>query len=285
MRSAVLLVVLATSLVACDKAPTAHTTAAAVQSPPGSAQIAAIAALSSCSRENWAHRGVAPLSYIQGVALVYAKSVCQASRPDVLVVSAARGSSGQQSENSDALAWYQSQFSAAGMSNDASGLDTLRHLYTLLISLGMQESSGKYCVGRDRSENFSTADSAEAGLLQTSWGAHTRQSTLPGLFIHYRADPAACWLSAFQAPDIQCSEWDAKTWGTGEGAEWQRWTKECPAFAVEYGAVVMRVNGGGKGEFGPLRSHAAEVRPECDSMLSDVQKAVQSNPALCSSLE
>jgi hypothetical protein len=285
MRSAVLLGILTASLVACDKAPTTHTAAAAVQPPSPASQIAAIAAQSSCSRVNWTHRGLAPLSYVQGVALVCAKAVCQATRPDVLVVSAARGPSGQQSDHTDALAWYQSQFSAHGMSNESSGLDTLRHVYTLLISLGMQESSGKYCVGRDRSENFSTADSAEAGLLQTSWGAHSRQSALPGLFIHYRADPAACWLSAFQSPDIQCSEWDAQTWGTGEGAEWQRWTKECPAFAVEYGAVVMRVDGGAKGEFGPLRSHAAEIRRECDSMLSEVQKAVQSNPALCSSLE
>ena len=50
----------------------------------------------------------------------------------------------------DALAHYASEFAALGMRNDVSGLDTLRHLFVLMIGLGMRESSGRYCEGRDR---------------------------------------------------------------------------------------------------------------------------------------
>ena len=36
----------------------------------------------------------------------------------------------------DALAWYADEFASAGMTNDAPGADTLRHLFVLLIGLG-----------------------------------------------------------------------------------------------------------------------------------------------------
>jgi hypothetical protein len=75
-----------------------------------------------------------------------------------------------------------------------------------------------------------------------------------------------------------------KTGGSGEGAAWQKLTKACPAFATEYAAVVVRKSGGHLGEFGPLRKHKAQVAPVCESMLSEVQKLVESNPELCSTL-
>jgi hypothetical protein len=57
------------------------------------------------------------------------------------------------------------------MRNDVSGIDTLRHLFVLMIGLGMRESSGRYCEGRDQSASNTSADTAEAGLFQTSWNA------------------------------------------------------------------------------------------------------------------
>ena len=82
----------------------------------------------------------------------------------------------------DALAWYKSDFNAAGMSNNTPGADTLRHLFVLLIGLGMRESSGRYCEGRDRSADNITADTAEAGLFQMSWDAHTASPLIRKLF-------------------------------------------------------------------------------------------------------
>src|SRR4051812_47342587 len=140
------------------------------------AQITAIADASPCGKVNWgyakglpakAHRGIAPKVYMRGVALVFARAVCQPGRADVKTISTAQGKLGKNPEDNDALTWYDPQFKKLGMSNDVTGPNTLRHLYTLLIALGMQESSGAYCTGRDKDADFAEADNAEAGLLQT----------------------------------------------------------------------------------------------------------------------
>jgi len=81
--------------------------------------------------------------------------------------------------NVDALAWYAQEFQRAGMDNESSGVSTLRHVFVLLFGLGMRESSGRYCEGRDRSARNTTAASAEAGLFQISYNAtraHPRHS-------------------------------------------------------------------------------------------------------------
>jgi hypothetical protein len=221
---------------------------------------------------------------MRGMALVFARAVCQqADRADVRVVSAARATPGPETNKTDALTWYEPQFAALGMSNATDGVDTLRHAYTLLIGLGMRESSGQFCVGRDRSADFITADSAEAGLFQTSFGARTRHATMSALYEKYKADQSLCLLDTFKR-GVSCPAKDAENFGTGEGVRWQQLTKTCPAFATEYAAVLMRVHGGRRGEFGPLRNHAAQVMPVCDAMLKQVQDLVRLNPQMCSAL-
>ena len=255
----------------------------AVQAPSVIEQIETIAAGSNCARVNWRNRGVAPKAYMRGMALVFARAACQADRPDVLVVSKARAAPSEQNNKTDALTWYDAQFTALGMSNATDGVDTLRHAYTLLIGLGMRESSGKFCEGRDRSANFTTADSAEAGLFQTSFGARTRHATMAALYEKYKADQSGCLLDVFKR-GVSCAAHNAENFGTGEGRNWQQLTKTCPAFATEYAAVLMRVHGGRRGEFGPLRNRAAQLLPECDAMLKQVQDLVRANPQVCSAL-
>jgi hypothetical protein len=256
---------------------------APAQAPSATEQIATIATNSSCAQVFWKNRGLAPKAYMRGMALVFARAVCQSGRADVQVVSSARAVPGPETNKTDALTWYEAQFAALGMSNATDGVDTLRHSYTLLIGLGMRESSGQYCEGRDRSANFTTADSAEAGLFQTSFGARTRHATMSALYENYKADPSACFLDVFKR-GVSCDAEDAENFGQGEGRQWQQLTKTCPAFATEYAAVLMRAHGGKKGEFGPLRNRAAEVRPACDAMLKQVQDLVRSNPQMCSGL-
>ncbi len=246
-------------------------------------QVAAIANRSQCVPVHWKDRGLAPKAYIRGMAIVFARAVCHPDRADVKVVSSARGAADSDAGEADALTLYDKKFSGLKMSNAVDGIDSLRHAYTLLIGLGMRESSGQYCVGRDQSADFSSADSAEAGLFQTSWGAHTKHATLPVLYEGYKADQKACLLDVF-SKNVSCTKWDARTWGTGDGADWQQLTKACPAFATEYAAVLIRTHGGKKGEFGPLRTQRAEVIPACDAMLSEVQHLVQSDPGMCSGL-
>jgi hypothetical protein len=223
--------------------------------------------------------GGALSSYVRGVAIVFAGAACQPDRDDVKIVSAARSDA----QKTDALSWYEPQFAALMMPNERPGADTLRHAYALLLGLGVRESSGRYCVGRDRSANFTTADSAEAGLFQTSWGVHTSSSVLEPMFRRYSADQRNCLLDVFK-PGARCSNWDARTWGEGTGAEWQKLTKACPAFATEYAAVVLRSSGGSRGEFGPIRHKQAELTQACDAMLAKVQAYLVANPQACAAL-
>src|SRR5439155_2058693 len=111
--------------------------------------LRSIASQSQCAAHKWNGRGTAPKSYIEGVTLVFARAVCQPQRPDVRVVSAPMDTS---AGSDDALEIYQTAFQANGMRNDTAGTDTLRHSYTLLIGLGMMESPGKCCEGRDVSQ-------------------------------------------------------------------------------------------------------------------------------------
>lgn len=255
----------------------------AAQAPTVIEQIQTIAANSPCAQIFWRDRGVAPKAYMRGMALVYARAACQLDRADVRVVSKARLVPNVANNKIDALTWYDEQFTDLDMSNTADGIDTLRHAYALLIGLGMRESSGRFCVGRDLSADFTSADSAEAGLFQTSFGARLRHQTMADLYEKYKADQSGCLLDVF-SKNVSCSPHNAQNHGEGEGVRWQQLSKTCPAFATEYAAVLIRVHGGKRGEFGPLRNRATQLMPECDTMLKQVQDLVRANPDACSTL-
>lgn len=256
-----------------------------VVSRPGNAAttLAAIdtaAASSACFRYQWANRGQMPRGFIKGVARDFARSVCEPTRADVVVASRARTSD----STSDALAWFNGTFTAAGMTNDRAGVDTLRHVYVLLLGLGMRESSGEHCVGRDASASNVSSESAEAGAWQTSYDSRGAHPQLVTLFNAFRSDSSHCQRATF-AEGVTCSAANWKNWGTGaDGLLFQKLEKECPAFAAEYAAVMLRVNGGSRGHYGPLRTRAAEVRPECDSMLKTVQRLVETDASVCGAL-
>ena len=242
-----------------------------------------VSSSTACTQYSWKDRGKTKLGYYQGVALTFAKALCQPKRSDVLIVQQANRNDAQK----DAFSWYKSIFDSKKLSNEVAGPNTLRHAYTLLLGLGMRESSGKYCCGRDMSANFSSADSAEAGLFQASWGAkRVAPEVLTNMFNKYQASQDGCYLETFK-DTFTCSSSDWKNWGapTSDGYKWQKLTKECPAFATEYAAVLIRLTGGSKGEFGPLRKKAAEVVVACDDMLKAVQAQIDKDPDLCYGLE
>ncbi len=238
---------------------------------------------------------MAPKGYIEGVTLVFARALCHPERADVQIVSAPPASAPPASappasaKADDALAVYKSDFARLGMRIDRTGPETLRHSYALLLGLGMMESSGIYCEGRDVSECFASADSAEAGLFQTSYGARVHSPALTWLFQQFSADQTNCLLPVFAGPvchiakshNAKCPNATSGIAGTGPGADWQKLTKSCPAFAVEYGAVVLRTHGGSKGEFNPIRKHQAELSVDCDAMLQDAQAYVSQHSDAC----
>ncbi|MFZ1885471.1 MAG: peptidoglycan-binding protein, partial [Rhodoplanes sp.] len=228
-------------------------------------EIVKLAANSPLANVKWEDRGRSPPGYIKGMAVTFGQVYAKLKAQD----SAARLMAAQNSGNAarDALALYDPQFRAAGIDNSVSGPATLRHLFVLLIGLGMRESSGKYNEGRDMSADNMAADTAEAGLFQMSWNARSASSELPRLFALYSKKPDG-FLSIFQE-GVKPKE--TAIIGAGEGAAFQRLCKSCPAFAAEAAAVGLRVL---CRHWGPIKRHEAEIRPEADVLLKKVQEVV-----------
>lgn len=243
-------------------------------------EIKAIGANSACGNYPWRNRGKTTRGFAKGHALMFAYALCHQARPEVRLVMQSKTGDGKH----DALTHYEGALTRIGLDFEVGGTDTLRATYVLLYGLAQRESSGKYCEGRDLSSDFTSANSAEAGLYQASWGANRLSLEMKNLFDKYENNERGCMLDVFKEGAV-CKSSSAKNWGKGIGAEWQRLTKECPAFATEYAAILIRLSGGSRGEFGPLRNMAAEVRPECDLMLKAVQSYVGRNPNVCELLK
>jgi hypothetical protein len=227
-------------------------------------EVIRIAADSAIARYGWKDRGVAPRGYIKGMAVVYASVYCKLQAGDSIVSEMAKAKADDGTK--DALTWYSETFQAAGMNNDQAGADVLRHLFVLMIGLGMRESSGRYCEGRDRAASNFDADTAEAGLFQTSYNARNSSPLLPQLFAHYKQNPYG-FLEIFKE-GVRCKSTDLENFGSGEGKEFQRLSKGCPAFAAEFAAIGLRNI---RTHWGPINRRDVEIRAECDEMLKQVQ--------------
>ena len=234
-------------------------------------EIVQIAANSALARVSWdGGRGRAPLGYIKGMAVMFAVAQRKLAQGDPAAVEMSRAASSD--SHRDALAHYASRFAALGMRNDVSGIDTLRHLFMLMIGLGMRESSGRYCEGRDRSASNTSADSAEAGLFQMSWDAHGASRQIPRLLDEYQANGGGGYREIF-CEGVTPHRGDLDNCGSGTGLRFQQLCKECPGFAVETAAVGLRNL---RTHWGPINRREAELRPEADDMLQQVQRLVAS---------
>ena len=239
----------------------------------GMAEIVEIAAGAAIARYAWADRGVAPAGYIKGMAVTYARVYGKLKAGDAAAQEMARANSGNAAK--DALAWYGEWFRELGMDNSKDGVDTLRHLFVLLTGVGMRESSGRYCEGRDRSAANCTAETAEAGAFQTSYNARVASPVMIGLFEQYLNAPSG-FVRIF-GEGVTGRYADFENYGSGPGEEFQRLSKGCPAFAAEFAALGMRHL---RTHWGTINTHAAEVRVECNEMFLRVQEAVDAK-GLC----
>jgi uncharacterized protein (TIGR02594 family) len=241
--------------------------------PPGAltakqcADIVAIAQASDISDYVWDERGVAPVGYINGMAVAFAQTYLKLKKGHAAAVEMAKA---RTDSDKDALNVYIKQFQKYHMSNERDGIDTLRHLYALMIGSGMRESSGRHCEGRDLSAENTSSDTAEAGLFQTSYNAHgASDPEFDQLMDEYSrsANEPTCYLGVF-AVGVTCSssEWDS--YGSGKGLEFQDLCKSCPAFAVETHGLTLRnlCN-----HYGPIIRLEVELRPEANDMLTEVQ--------------
>ena len=152
-------------------------------------QIDRLVVASGLDDYEWKDRGNSCPGYISGMAMSFAVAMTafQSGRASALFMGDSLGS-----ESKDAMAWYEDEFEDEDMFND-SPRERIRHLWVLLIGLGMRESSGKYCEGRDMSASNTSSDTCEAGLFQSSWNFHNSSSYIEEFFQEYWQTPTASW--------------------------------------------------------------------------------------------
>ena len=233
--------------------------------------IAATAENSPIARYSWRDRGQAPLGYTKGMAIAFAQAYIRLiDNADPIAKEWAKADTGN--DNIDALSWYNSNFTSLGMGNHTDGIDTLRHLYVLLMGLGMRESSGKHCEGRDQSASNTSSDTAEAGLFQTSFNASTACTDFLNLFDQYEIDSPQGYMSIF-AEGVSCSSGSWSCYGSGNGYRFQQLCKYDPTLAVETCATTLRRL---RQHYGPINRKEAELRREADDMFMEVQRLLES---------
>jgi hypothetical protein len=209
-------------------------------------KVLAIVAASSCKSTNWKERGHAPAGYIKGMALLYARHVCTPNET-TKHFGGPRVNSIQ-----DVLNIYHKE--------------SMRDLFTLALSAGMYESSGKYTCGRDRSANFTSEDGAEAGIFQTSYNASSADAYMRTM-APYKDD---CLLDVFKEGVAPSSPANAENWGKPDtaGYKYQQLSKSCPAYHAEFSLIAMRKL---NRHFGPSRSGKLEFKSECAAMLEQIE--------------
>jgi hypothetical protein len=229
-----------------------------------------VASTSEIANYNWADRGVAPEGYISGMAVTFAQSVLRLrANFHPAVIEMACGN--KHDDDIDALSWLNSDFAMLGMSNERPGIDTLRHLYVLLLGLGMRESGGYHCEGRDLSADNTSSDTAEAGLFQTSYNAHVCHETFDPLMDEFEEAQRVLGFGTVFAQGVTCSESDWDNYGSGRGHDFQRLCKNAPAFAVESCALTLRNL---RQHYGPINRREVELRREADDMFRAVQMCI-----------
>jgi uncharacterized protein (TIGR02594 family) len=217
---------------------------------------------------SWKDRGKPPDGYYEGMAKTFALAMTQykAGDPGCKIMGAKAGPD----PDKDALTWYAPEFAVHKMHNNKDGIDTLRHLFVMLVGLGMRESSGNPWEGRDMSASNVESETCEAGLFQTSWNISNAADEIEDLMAEYRLDP-----NGFQptfAGDVEPSTTNLDLYGSGDGAMYQWLAKQSPAFAVLVTAIGMRKL---RAHWGPIGRREVEIRPEVDDMLGDVQQLVE----------
>jgi len=228
-----------------------------------------IAKTSPIANYNWSGRGKSPAGHTVGVALSFALAYQRLNSDDQACQQMAKANTGDSAK--DVFAFYATEYKNLGMDNSAAAPpgDRLRHLFALILGLGMRESSGRYSEGRDMSATNTSADTAEASFLQTSWNIRSCSSTIQPLLPEYWANP--CGFRAQFKEGVTLKSSDLGNFGSGAGAQYQFLSKYAPAFHALVTAVGLRNL---RNHWGPINRKEAELRADADAMLKAVQTAV-----------
>ena len=225
--------------------------------------------------------GVAPIGYLNGMALTYARVYCAYQGGiDGLVKKMAKTPQWDADVKKDAVAKYADRFFQFGADFSVDGVHVLRAVFTILFGLGMRESSGKFCAGWDTSKlkedppKDPTATNSEAGLFQISFDLPIDRSDFNGLVKRYQSRPIGL-LDVFRqgvtcaVPGIDGGAIFGKD--TDEGKKFQQFSKNFPAFTVELAALGIRSTAK---SWGPIKNDHVPIRQECWSLLGDIEDAI-----------
>ena len=245
---------------------------------------------------SWKDRGKAPIGYLKGIALTYARVYCKYTAPermpggpssenetfrDRFAVKMAKGIAPGANVATDAIVRYADKLKELGANVSVDGVDVLRSLFTILIGLGIRESSGKYCTGWDLGKLNGwgnptkavkpSATNSEAGLFQISYDIGVG---VPGdfhdLYETYKQRSGSGFLDVF-SEGVTCSTHDAENFGEGVGKDFQQFSKECPAFTAELAALGLRTRAN---HWGPINKNTVEILQECYLLLKGVEAAM-----------
>jgi N-acetylmuramoyl-L-alanine amidase/Putative peptidoglycan binding domain len=230
-------------------------------------QIITMAEQSEIQEYLWPDRGMTPPGYIPGMALCFAYAIQQFKDGDDAATIMAKAQGGA---DKDALAYYDSEFKNLGMSNKTAGIDTLRHLFVMMIGLGPRESSARYVEGRDLSASNVQSDTCEAGLFQTSWNIRNGSDTIEPLLDDFWFNPNG-FLEQFKL-DVYPTQDNLNSYGSGDGVRYQWLSRFAPLFHVMVTGVGMRVL---RAHWGPINNKAVTLKKEADVLLQDVQRLIE----------
>lgn len=240
--------------------------APSLDSAAAQAKVIALSVGSACQKEAHGNQGTPPTGFMKGIALTYARAICHQDQDWVKIASQPAGDPAK-----DAMAHY-------GL---APGPARLESTFALMVGSAARESSWRWCVGKDPGATNTSGETCEAGLYQTSWNSRSASAVLPSLFKEFKASPAGCFSKEYKG-STTCSADNMKNWGEGDGVEFQRLSKDCPGFASEYHAVMVRVR---RTHYGPINLKKAEIKPSCVSMFSAIRKAIEADQSLCGAFQ
>lgn len=251
------------------------------------AAVLAIVAKSSCRTFEWGHdQGQAPAGYTKGMALTYGKAVCdfkKGTKHAQLISKPFDGTFSSKADEAkrdryDGLSYLNSLFEEVDLTNDGTDLERFRNTYLLEMGLGMQESSGRHCCGRDPGPKYTDPVEVEAGAWQTSFNSlesvrlrsAEAAAVMSGIYSDYKAGKRDCLLKDFQE-GVNCNGGNWTDIGTGPGKDFQAYSKACPAFAADWATVVLRFNSGSNGHYGPILNRIVDISGECGEMLAQIE--------------
>lgn len=231
------------------------------------------ASVSSVMRISWPERGRAPAGFVKGMAAVFAILYARLKVNDQAVLAMVRVV--DEPGKHDVFDVLEQHLLAQGMkTGDASMRDRLRYLFVVMYGLGMRESSGRYCCGRDTTAVLEvSAETAEAGPFQTSWDLRGASPEIVRLFDISRGkkvDDFKDMLDVWKEGVIQKPA-DSQSFGSGQGLWFQVACKTDMEFAVQVAALGLRNR---CTAWGPVNRKEVAILSGVDTLLLDIQNFI-----------